>query len=105
MDEKEYVSDNKRFTLKVDLDLEESEIVSDFFKDSYAKGKTEINLGNFSSSQVAKFFATVLEPVDGRLPAEFNFKKIKESVQLEVFKDFFLSRVQRAQDSLNSLGN
>jgi len=101
MDNKFYYIDKVKFQIKEDLTLDESEYLEKFFSKSFSENqKNLIMLGNFTATDVKKFFETVLEPTDNNtpLPDGFNFGNIKESVQMDVFKDFFLKRVGRAID-------
>jgi hypothetical protein len=90
MENKTYTIDNTKFILKTDLTLDEGEEVQELFSGLFAQDNTIS--GNF---KMKRFLELVLEPAEGNLPDNFNFGKTKESVQMEVFKDFFLSRVTK----------
>jgi hypothetical protein len=91
--EKTYTIDNHKFILNTDLTLDEGEEVQKFMSKLFAQDKTTI-AGSYTSDEIKRFFEIVLTPI-GELPKDFSFGKTKESVQMEVFKDFFLSRVTK----------
>jgi hypothetical protein len=93
MENKTYTIDNTKFILKTDLTLDEGEEVQELLSGLFTQDNTI--KGTFTGKQMKRFLELVLEPAEGNLPDNFNFGKTKESVQMEVFKDFFLSRVTK----------
>ncbi|MFO7446392.1 MAG: hypothetical protein R6W90_08495 [Ignavibacteriaceae bacterium] len=121
MNPKTYTIDNIAFMLKTDLTLNESEEVSNLLRGLYCPPQADSGVtiaGNFTGAQIKRFLEIVLEPVsagaavqsesigvrpahidkDG-LPEGFNLGKIKESVQMEVFKDFFIERLAKLNNT------
>lgn len=85
-----------KFNLKTDLELDESIEISNLMKKLYSESSNTIT-GEFSGEEMKRFLWIVLEPCGNKpLLENFTFGKTKESVQLEVFKDFFLDRVKKA---------
>lgn len=93
------------FRLKEDLDLDESEEAGKLLNLFFSPSNSTV-VASASAKDIKKFLSIVLEPVNEKqLPADFNFGKIKESVQVKVFMFFFISRVKKgsniASDSAN----
>lgn len=94
------------FRLKEDLDLDEatkaSETMSLFFSPNTATLSAVT-----SAEKMKEFFSTVLEPVKGNLPENFNWGKIKGKIQLQVFKTFFLQKLKNgindSEEFVNSI--
>jgi len=83
------------FRLKEDLDLDESEEAGKLLNLFFSPGNSTV-VASASAKDIKRFLSIVLEPVDDRpVPADFNFGKIKESVQVKVFMFFFISRVKK----------
>lgn len=98
MEKKTYEIAGLKFNLKTDLELDESIEVSNLMKNLSSESSNTI-AGNFSSEDMKKFLSIVLTPADGKeLPGSFSFGKIRESVQMEVFKDFFLDRIVKVNN-------
>jgi hypothetical protein len=100
MEEKTYIIDNVKFRLKIDFTLDETDQLQEIFSKLYTPDRKTI-AGNFTSKEIKTFLELVLEPQD-KIHEGFSFGKAKESVQLEVFKDFFLNRIGRAGDLTSS---
>ncbi len=91
------------FILNTDLDLDEAEEVQNFFSNATSV-EGSVNLGNFKKEEVMKLYSIILKPVGGKeLPKDFSFSKIKESVQIEAIRDFFLSRIKKISGLQSSL--
>lgn len=89
------------FKLKQDLDLDESEEAGKLLNIFFSPATTTI-IAKANSSDIKKFLSIVLERTDGKpAEADFNFGKIKESVQLKVFLFFFIARVNQGLNSAN----
>lgn len=83
------------FRLKEDLDLDESEEAGRLLNLFFSPTTTTV-VAQAKASDIKKFLSIVLEPVNGKpVPGDFNFGKIKESVQVKVFMFFFISRVRK----------
>jgi hypothetical protein len=106
---KTYCIDNLNFRLKADLTLDEAGDVEELFKNLFVQceqveGQNGLVTGSFSNSEIKKFLSIALEPVsssdkqEGSFYDGFDFGKAKESVAVEVIKDFFLYRIRRYQD-------
>ena len=105
MEAKIYKIADKDFILNTDLDLDEREIIQSFFGKTVRTGQT-INFGEFRKDEVVKLYSIILKPADGNeLPPDFSLSKIKESVELDLIKDFFLSRMLKMPNLAESLSN
>ena len=96
MDEKIYEITGVKFKLRpaLDYDIDESEELSKLQQLLFSPSKNII-AGAFTGDDMERFLKIVLVPADGKaLPEGFSFRKAKEQVQLEVWKDFFLLRVR-----------
>jgi hypothetical protein len=98
---KTYTIDKYKFTLNTDLTLDEGEEVQKFMSKLFAQDQMTI-AGSYTSEEIRRFFEIVLTPI-GELPKDFSFGKTKESVQMEVFKDFFLHRVNLGKSIVKGL--
>ncbi len=97
-----YKIDGIDFELNTDLDLDEAEEVQKFF--SITSNKNFINLGSFKKEEVMRLYSIILKPASGKaLPINFSFSKIKETTQIDVIKDFFLSRIEKMVNLQKSL--
>ena len=94
-----YKIDDIDFNLNTDLTLDELEFVQKFFKKTSTDGTT-ISLGEFKKEEIIEFLKIILIPIKAHGIIEWG--KIKESVQIDAIKDFFLSRMQRMNDLLSS---
>ncbi|MDR3628435.1 MAG: hypothetical protein P4L45_16440 [Ignavibacteriaceae bacterium] len=103
MSEKIYKIADKDFVLNTDLDLDESEIMKQFFSKTIIDNETII-LGKFKKEEVVSFLKVILKPVN-ELPTEFSFSKTKESILFEVIRDCFLLRMLNSPDLQNYLNN
>ncbi len=97
-----YIISGVGFELNTDLDLDEAEDVQKFFGHT-SLNNGSINLGNYKKEEVIRLYSIILKPKSGNLPENFSFSKIKESIQIEVIKDFFLSRIKKIISLQNSL--
>lgn len=91
MQKKIYKINENNFSLKEDLTVEESEEVQELLNDFYSSGEN----GIIPHGGIRRFLSLVLcaENNDEQtLLADFG--KAKESVVLEVIKDFFLRRMR-----------
>lgn len=105
MSKKIYKIVNVDFVLKTDLTLDEAEEVQELFKNLFIQGEqaeeqTGLVTGSFSNTEIKKFLSIALEPVctEAKLYEGFDFGKAKETVVVEVIKDFFLYRIKKYQD-------
>jgi len=93
MQTKVYQIENIKFHLKSDLTVEESEKVQKILNSFYSGGDNYVR-ENMPADDIKKFLSLVVEPEDqGNLDAIPDFGKAKESVVLEIIKDFFLRRI------------
>ena len=88
---KAYEIEGAKYFLKEDLTLEESEQVQKLMNTLYTAGNNPNE--NYPSGEIRKFLALVLEQTESSI-AETDFGKVKESIALEVIKDFFLRRMR-----------
>lgn len=94
MQKKMYQIDEAQYRLKEDLTVEESETVQELLDGFYTAGENCRN-GIIPHQGIRKFLSLVLEPENaGRGVSESDFGKARESVVLEVIKDFFLRRMR-----------
>lgn len=94
MQRKTYTIGSDVFYLKDDLTVEESESVQELIDGLYEQEQNNRS-GSISRCGIKKFLALVLEPAGcSRLQNETDFGKAKESVVLDVIKDFFLRRMR-----------
>ena len=109
MMQKSYSINNANFKLKQDLTLDESEEVQELFqnlfiRENQTKGQQVLVTGSLSNSEVKKILSIVLEPVSQpggpgeNKCREFDFGMTKESVVVEIIKDFFLNRIMKYQN-------
>ena len=103
MEEKTYKIKEIEFKLNDDFDIDESLELAALLKKLYIQG-TNIITADFTGDEITRFLNLVLIPVSP-LPADFSFRKAKESVQLEVFKDFFLDRLSKMRQTKKDLAN
>ena len=108
---KSYLINKINFSLKSDLTLDEAEEVQELFQNLFIKSE-QINgqsgspaglvTGSFSNAEIKRFLSIVLEPatMPGAIEEKPNidFGRVKESVAVEVIKDFFLNRIKKYQD-------
>jgi hypothetical protein len=117
---KSYTINNKNFKLKTDLTLDEAEEVQELFKNLFisdeqasgqeyrADGMSGVVSGSFSNTEIKRFLSLTLEPQypntgpGSKGFGEFDYGKVKESVAIEVIKDFFLHRIKKYQDFTQS---
>lgn len=93
MQKKVYQIDEDKFHLKEDLTVEESETVQELLDGFYAS-EEECRSGAIPRGGIRKFLSLVLEPENKEKNFnESDFGKARESVVLEVIKDFFLRRM------------
>jgi len=106
---KSYTINNINFKLKTDLTLDEAEEIQGLFQNLFIQegqtaGQSGSVTGSFSNSEIKKFLSIALEPVclpdktGGKMCEEFDFGKTKESIVVEIIKDFFLHRIKNYQD-------
>jgi hypothetical protein len=112
---KSYLINGVNFKLKTDLTLDEAEEVQELFKNLFIQdGQTGEQsgqvTGTFTNTEIKKFLSIALEP-DGsynktrdKFTEEFDFGKAKETVAIEIIKDFFLHRIKKYQDFTLSCG-
>lgn len=91
----------------LDYDIDESEELSKLQKLLFSPSQNII-AGEFTGNDMERFLQLVLVTADGKpLPEGFGFRRTKEQVQLEVWKDFFLLRLKYganiAQDLASSI--
>ncbi len=96
-----YEINDVKFTLRTDLTLNQIDKISNLFGKIYAKADNVL-VGSYTSQDIVKMLAILLE-TDSELPNSFDFGDAKESVILEVIKDFFVSRIGSTQNMLDSL--
>lgn len=98
MQKKVYQIENAKFQLKEDLTVEESEKVQKLLNAFYSAGESYVS-ENMPADEIKKFLSLVLEPEKASIPETVvDFGKAKESVVLEVIKDFFLRRMRLAMN-------
>lgn len=96
-----FIIDGVEFKLKQDLTLDESEEAGKLLNLFFSPATTTV-LARASSNDIKKFLSIVLERADGKpIETDFNFGKIKESVQLKVFLFFFIERVNQGINFAN----
>jgi hypothetical protein len=94
MQKKVYQIEEDRYHLKEDLTVEESETVQELLDGFYAAGE-ECRDGVVPRGGIRKFLSLVLECDNKEKEVnEADFGKARESVVLEVIKDFFLRRMR-----------
>ncbi len=95
---KHYQIEHMKFRLKEDLTVEESEKVQLILNSFYSAGEDYVN-ENMQAGDIKKFLSIVIEPEEpdstGVVP---DFGKAKESVVMEIIKDFFLRRMRLAMN-------
>jgi len=109
MQTKTYTINNVNFRLKTDLTLDEAEQVQGLFNNLFIRDGQSVDEegmvgGSFTNSEIKKFLSIALEPAV--IPAnsckqvieEFDFGSAKESVVIEIIRDFFLYRIKKFQD-------
>jgi len=97
-DNNKYTISNFEFVLNTDLDIDESVEANKLLGKLFVQSANVIT-GDFTGEEIERFLATVLIPADNKeLPEGFSFRKAKESVQLAVFRDFFLARMRKGMN-------
>lgn len=106
---KYYLISDIKFRLKTDLTLDEAEEVQELFKSLFLQGgqadeQSGLVTGTFTNAEIKKFLSIALEPVDvpnnagEKFIEEFGFGRVKETVAIEIIRDFFLHRIKKYQD-------
>jgi hypothetical protein len=94
MQKKIYQIEEAKYHLKEDLTVEESETLQELLDGFYTAGENCQN-GIIPHTGIRRFLSLVLEPEDSQKQVnESDFGKARESVVLEVIKDFFLRRMR-----------
>jgi hypothetical protein len=98
MQKKVYQIEKSKFLLKEDLTVEESEKVQKLLNTFYSAGENYVG-ENMPVEEIKQFLSLVLEPENSSVAENtVDFGKAKESVVLEVIKDFFLRRMRLAMN-------
>lgn len=87
---KKYIINKHQFTLKEDYTLDDLDEVQGILRDMSATDN--VITGKVSNKELKRFLELVTEPI-GKLPDNFNYNA-SEKAAMEVFKDFFLSRIE-----------
>ncbi|MDR3625271.1 MAG: hypothetical protein P4L45_00475 [Ignavibacteriaceae bacterium] len=106
---KYYLISDIKFRLKTDLTLDEAEEVQELFKNLFLQGgqadeQSGLVTGTFTNAEIKKFLSIALEPTDvsnnagKKFIEEFDFGRAKETVAIEIIRDFFLHRIKKYQD-------
>lgn len=94
-----YLVAGKRYTLNTDMTLRErTEVARIFSSVTVSEG---VITSEMSAEDARKLLRILLVPVGHDVPAEVE--EIRESVELEVIKDFFLSRAGKTAEIKSSL--
>lgn len=94
----EYEIAGRKFVLR-DLTLDEADEVNKLLGlSSTTKSQVELAL---TRDQSNRLLSLIIEPADGQKVEESFYGKCKESVSVEILKDFFLKRIMMRQSSQN----